>query len=211
MSTSIFQPLRLGVARVHPEEIRREERRLLAALAAPDLEDGVLLVVRIGRQEQELDRRLERARARRCSSGSSACASSRSSGSAEGLLVVADLPLDVAVARERVDDRLEIAALLVELRRAARGRRARRAGRGAPRARRSGARAARACRSGACRPPARTPSPRAVGARRAGPRSWGRRRRSRVAAPPRLLLAEERDAQAAPARPRAARRPARPS
>ena len=44
------------------------------------------------------------------------CASSRSSGSRERLLVVADLLLDVAVARERVDDRLEIAPLLVELR-----------------------------------------------------------------------------------------------
>ncbi len=39
-------------------------------------------------------------------------------GVAERFLVVRDLSLDVAVAREGVDDRLQIAPLLVELRRA---------------------------------------------------------------------------------------------
>src|SRR4029079_12846344 len=51
--------LRLRVAADHAEEGGREERRLLAALAAPDLEDRVPLVVRIPRQEQELEVRFE--------------------------------------------------------------------------------------------------------------------------------------------------------
>jgi hypothetical protein len=48
-------PLGLGVAGVHAEEVGREERRLFAPLPAPDLEDGVLLVVRVGGEEEELD------------------------------------------------------------------------------------------------------------------------------------------------------------
>ena len=45
-------PLRLGVADVHAEQIGREQRRLFAALAAANLEDDVLLVVGIGRQQE---------------------------------------------------------------------------------------------------------------------------------------------------------------
>jgi hypothetical protein len=49
----------LGVAREHPEEVGREQGRLLAAGARADLEDGVPLVVRILREEQELELGLE--------------------------------------------------------------------------------------------------------------------------------------------------------
>ena len=52
--------LRLRIPRVHAEEIRREQRGLFASLATADLEDDILLVVGIGRQEQELDLALER-------------------------------------------------------------------------------------------------------------------------------------------------------
>ncbi len=51
-STSSFHPTRAGVALIHAEQITREQVRLLPALGAPDLDDDVLLVVRILRQEQ---------------------------------------------------------------------------------------------------------------------------------------------------------------
>ena len=44
----------LGVARVHPEEVAREERRLVAAGAGADLEEDVALVVRVLRQQHLL-------------------------------------------------------------------------------------------------------------------------------------------------------------
>ena len=156
----------------------------------------------IGGQEQELDRRLEARRARPASSGSSACASSRSSGSASASSSSRICFSSVAVARERADERLEVAALLVELRRACCGRRARRAGRAALRARRSDARAARASRWGAC-----GRLPRAARLARAGVAAAGAerlvarrttRRRSSAASTlaARRLLAEERRAEA---------------
>ena len=46
--------LPLGVARVHAEEVGREERRFVAAGAGADFEDDVLRVVRILRDEQHL-------------------------------------------------------------------------------------------------------------------------------------------------------------
>ena len=46
--------LPLGVAQVHPQQIAGEQRRLLAALARLDLEDHVLVVVRVARQQQLL-------------------------------------------------------------------------------------------------------------------------------------------------------------
>ena len=58
---STFQPLPLGVARVHPEEVAGEQRRLVAAGAGADFEEHVALVVRD-----------PSAAASRCSSASSA-------------------------------------------------------------------------------------------------------------------------------------------
>ena len=43
----------LGVAAVHAEELGREERGLLAARAGADLDDDVLVVVGVARQEQD--------------------------------------------------------------------------------------------------------------------------------------------------------------
>src|SRR5580658_10601066 len=48
-------PERLGVARVHAKKVRSEERGLFAPLPAPDLDDGVLLVVRVLGQKEELN------------------------------------------------------------------------------------------------------------------------------------------------------------
>ena len=45
----------LGEAAVHPEQIRGEERRLVAAGTRADFEDDVLLVVRILRNEEDLE------------------------------------------------------------------------------------------------------------------------------------------------------------
>src|SRR5260221_536652 len=49
----------LGVARVHAKEVPREQRRFLAAGAGPDLEQRILVVVRILRQKQHPDPLLE--------------------------------------------------------------------------------------------------------------------------------------------------------
>jgi hypothetical protein len=87
---------------VHPEEVRREERRLLAALAAPDLEDGVLRVVGIGGQEQELHRPSSSPLG--LQPGSSQSPSSRSSGSASASSSSAICLLEVAVLVEGDDD-----------------------------------------------------------------------------------------------------------
>ena len=46
--------LALGVARVHAEEVRREERRFVAAGARADFQHDVLRVVRVLRNEQDL-------------------------------------------------------------------------------------------------------------------------------------------------------------
>ena len=58
-SGSTFQPVALGVAGVHAEEVGREERGLVAAGAGADLEDRVLLVVRVLGDEQQPDLRFE--------------------------------------------------------------------------------------------------------------------------------------------------------
>ena len=44
----------LGVPLVHPEELGREEGRLVAARAGPDLEEDVTRVVRVLREEEDL-------------------------------------------------------------------------------------------------------------------------------------------------------------
>ena len=51
-STSVVQPVPLGVAQVHPQQVAGEQRRLLAALARLDLEDDVLAVVGVLGQQQ---------------------------------------------------------------------------------------------------------------------------------------------------------------
>ena len=51
----------LGVAEVHPQELGREQRGLLAAGAGPDLHDHVAVVVGVARQQQHLEL-LEQAR-----------------------------------------------------------------------------------------------------------------------------------------------------
>src|SRR2546426_378280 len=53
-------PLTLGVLRVHPGEVGGEEGRLVAARAGADLDEDVLLVVRIPRQQEPLQLFLER-------------------------------------------------------------------------------------------------------------------------------------------------------
>ncbi len=45
-------PLPLGVAQVHPQQVRGEQGRLLAALAGHDLDDDVAVVVGVARDEQ---------------------------------------------------------------------------------------------------------------------------------------------------------------
>ena len=51
--------LLLGPARVHPEQVRREERRLIPTLGALDLDDDVAVVVRVLGQEENLQPLLE--------------------------------------------------------------------------------------------------------------------------------------------------------
>ena len=53
--------LPLGVAQVHPQQVAGEQRRLLAALAGLDLQDHVLAVVGVARQQQLAQLVLQRA------------------------------------------------------------------------------------------------------------------------------------------------------
>ena len=48
-------PVPAGVARVHPEQLGREQRGLVATGPGPDLEDDVAIVVRVARQEEHLE------------------------------------------------------------------------------------------------------------------------------------------------------------
>ena len=52
--------LTLGIARVHAEQVRREQRRLVAARAGADFEEDVALVVGIPGQQHRLQFGLER-------------------------------------------------------------------------------------------------------------------------------------------------------
>ena len=52
--TSVRQPLALGIAQVHARQVAGEQRRLVAAGAGADLEEGVALVVRVARQQRRL-------------------------------------------------------------------------------------------------------------------------------------------------------------
>ena len=73
----------------------------------------------IRRQEEELDGRPRAPPARADEAGQLALRELAQLGIGQGLLVVADLLLEVPVAPERLDERLEIAPLLVQLLRAA--------------------------------------------------------------------------------------------
>ena len=57
--TSSFHPLAGGEALVHAEEVAGEEVGLLAALGAADLDDDAAVVVRVLRQQQQLELRLQ--------------------------------------------------------------------------------------------------------------------------------------------------------
>ena len=61
LSSSGREAMALGVADVHPVELGGEQGRLLAAGAGPDLQDHVAIVVRVAREEQDLEL-LEQAR-----------------------------------------------------------------------------------------------------------------------------------------------------
>ena len=58
-SISSFQRWQLGVALVHPEQVAGPEVGLVAALGAADLDDHVLAVVGVPRDEQLLEVLLE--------------------------------------------------------------------------------------------------------------------------------------------------------
>src|SRR5690606_11656465 len=106
--------LPLRVAAVHTEEVGGEERGLLSALPSPDLEDDVLLVVRVGRKEQELDLALERP-ALRLELRELELRELPQLRIGESFLVLFDLLRDVPVTRERAHERLEVAPLLRQL------------------------------------------------------------------------------------------------
>ena len=59
-ATSTFQPRDGGIALVHAEQVAGEQRRLVAAGAGADFEDGVLLVGGVLGQQQDLDVLLQR-------------------------------------------------------------------------------------------------------------------------------------------------------
>ena len=52
---SVWNRCSSGIAGVHPQELGREQRRLLAAGARPDLHDDVAVVVGIARDERDLE------------------------------------------------------------------------------------------------------------------------------------------------------------
>jgi hypothetical protein len=54
-----FVALSLCVACVYPEQVAGEDRRLVAAGAAADLDEDVALVVRVGRQRRHLELALQ--------------------------------------------------------------------------------------------------------------------------------------------------------
>src|SRR5436190_6873834 len=107
--------LRLGEAAVHAEEVGGEERGFLTAFTAADLEDDVLLVVRIRGKEEKLDLLFEDA-ALRLQLGQLDLDELTQLGIGERLFVLFDLLLERAKARERLHERLEIASLLRQLR-----------------------------------------------------------------------------------------------
>ena len=52
---SVCEPVLLRVARVHAQQLGREQRRLLAAGAGPDLDDDVAVVVGVAREQRDLE------------------------------------------------------------------------------------------------------------------------------------------------------------
>ena len=110
--------LALGVARVHAVEVAGEQRGLVAAGAAADLEDRVLAVVRILRQQQDLDLLLGSAAlaSSSCASSSRAIVAQLGVGLGVGhLLGLREIPSELLVALPRRDQRLELRVLAREL------------------------------------------------------------------------------------------------
>ena len=138
----------LGVAQVHPQQVAGEQRRLLAALPRLDLDDDVLVVVGVARQQQQAQPVLELAAPR---------LEHRDLG-AERLVLVGQLAGRRQVARELgqrplgLDDRGQLGIALA--RRCAPG-----SGRRASPGRRAPARAGRARRAAQRMPRSRGPSP----------------------------------------------------
>jgi hypothetical protein len=104
----------LGEARVHAEEVAREERALVAARARADFEEEVALVVGIARQEHPLHLRFE---------GGEALAARANLvlgefphvGVLRHLLGGGDVALGFPIFGEELDHRLDLGALLREL------------------------------------------------------------------------------------------------
>ena len=71
----------LGVAQVHPQQVAGEQRRLLAALARLDLDDHVLVVGRVARQQQRRSRSASSSPAPSSASASAANAASSAASS----------------------------------------------------------------------------------------------------------------------------------
>ena len=93
---SVFQPRLLGVPGVHAEQVAGEQRGLLAALAGLHLEDGVLVVGRVARDQQpaqpllgDVARRSASASASSANDGSSAASSRAASRSSPSSLPLA--------------------------------------------------------------------------------------------------------------------------
>ena len=87
----------LGVPRVHAQQVRREKRRLLAALAGLDLEDRVLAVGRVARDQQLTQPLLRRLVTERLSCvelvGERSVLGGQLTGSAEVVLELLPLPV----------------------------------------------------------------------------------------------------------------------
>jgi hypothetical protein len=118
--TSTRQPRRSAIAAVHAEELGGEERRLVAAGAGADLEDDVLAVVRVLRDERLLDLSVERlalsGEARRLGLGQDAqLLVRRGLGRRHHFAGVGELSVDLAQLAEEGDDRVDLGERLADL------------------------------------------------------------------------------------------------
>src|SRR5438093_50132 len=111
-------PLTLGVLRVHADQLRREERGLVAPGAGADLEEDILLVIRITREQEALELLLER----RLAAGELVDLRLRQlrqlavAALGQDVARLADPPEYIAVLREALDDLDGVGVLLAEAR-----------------------------------------------------------------------------------------------